>query len=123
MNILAIEDCMVNYFLLEGILNDYHIDRISSLNEATSINYSDYQLIFLDLNLEVILNDKTRQIESGMPIYQHIRKSSDVPIIFFTAYPYDSIKNYISDDKNSYYLSKHFQSEDLIDLVNAITRL
>jgi|ERR1035437_1442392 CheY-like chemotaxis protein len=123
MKILAIEDCFVTYYLLEGILKDCQIDKISSFKEALNINYSDYKLIFLDLHLESYDDDITR-VESGIPIYQHIRKYSNLPIIFFTADSYDSFKSYISEDKNAYYLSKYPPTEtSLIDLVNAITRL
>jgi len=124
MNILVIEDEDCNYFLIEGLLQvtlqkDFQIKRISSFTEALGFDYTDFKLIIMDLHLPISYDDKEQV--SPMQFYQHIRKLSNIPIIFWTGSKYESIKEYVSEDKNAYYVAKH-NAESIIDLISTIIK-
>lgn len=115
MKIILLEDDLQlqESLYLALTLKDYEVKCISSVKEAKQINYDDFDLAILDIQLPD---------GNGIDVCRYIRKNDNLPIIFLTANDLESTivegLNAGGDD----YITKPFSLNILYARIEAVTR-
>lgn len=94
-------------------LKDYDVTCLETVKQAKQVNYEDYDLAILDIQLPD---------GNGIDVCRYIRKSCHIPIIFLTA---NDLENTIVEGLNAGgddYITKPFSLNILYARIEAVTR-
>ena len=95
--------------------NNYEIVKAYDGNQCTQVAKTEKpDLILLDIKMPM---------GGGITAFESIRKNEitkNIPIIFITAYPSEQIKQQVIEMGAEGFISKPFNSEDLLDQIHSI---
>jgi len=95
--------------------NNYEIVKAYDGNQCTQVAKTEKpDLILLDIKMPM---------GGGITAFETIRKNEitkNIPIIFITAYPSDEVKQQVIEVGAEGFISKPFNSEDLLDQIHSI---
>ena len=95
--------------------NNYEIVKAYDGNQCTQVAKTEMP--------DIILLDIKMPMGGGITAFETIRNSKttkNIPIIFITAYPSEQIKKQVIDMGADGFISKPFNSEDLLDKIHSI---
>ena len=95
--------------------NNYEIVKAYDGNQCTQVAKTEKpDLILLDIKMPM---------GGGITAFETIRKNEitkNIPIIFITAYPSEQVKQQVIEVGAEGFISKPFNSEDLLDQIHSI---
>jgi DNA-binding response OmpR family regulator len=112
-NILVVEDNSITAQALKHDLNMAGYDVLLATSAVTALNYvksHSFDLMITDINLgDSLIN--------GIDLVETLNQIKNTPVIFVTAYGDDELLENIAMTDHSYYLSKPYDTDELLKVV------